>query len=177
MICIVDKSNQIINIVNASLIRADNERPYYPWNKLWGEYTDVEPFGYARQRYIKAAGAEFARRRDAVRFIELGGTAYGFDCANEDITNFMAAKDSLRDELDAWDSSGEEPKTFYKVWLTESEKGSALLTMEQLKTVQATVRNSQLEAYAWYGEIKARLEAATTKEELEEIFPMNGGND
>lgn len=177
MICIVDGNNQITNIVNTDIITAENERQFYPWCQLWGQYTATEPLSYAQQRYISAAGAEFARKRDTVRFVELEGVTYGFDCASEDITNFFAAKDSLRDELDAWDGSGEEPKTFYKVWLTETEKGGARFTMEQLKAVQTTVRTGQLEAYAWYGDIKARLEAAVTKEELEEIFPMNGGND
>lgn len=50
MICIVDDNNIIVNIINSSLLTADNERPYYPWNKLWDNYTDVEPVEYANQR-------------------------------------------------------------------------------------------------------------------------------
>lgn len=175
MICVLNDDNKIINIVNVDVTTADNERQYYPWNKLWEQYTDVEPFDYAKNRYIKAAGDEFARRRDATRFIDIGGATYGFDCATEDITNFFAAKDALRDDLDAWNSSGEEPKTFYKVWLSETEKGNAELTMQQMGLIQKTVRASQLEAYAWYGQIKAALLSVTEakgKEKLEEIYQM-----
>lgn len=50
MICIVDENNKIINIVNADYPSADNERPHYPWNKLWDKYTNVEPPEYANQR-------------------------------------------------------------------------------------------------------------------------------
>lgn len=52
MICIVDKNNKIINIVNASYPIKDNERVYYPWCSLWGQYTDVEPLEYAKQRKL-----------------------------------------------------------------------------------------------------------------------------
>ena len=175
MICILDENNKIINIVNAEYPVENNERPFYPWNRLWEQYTDIEPFDYAKNRYINAAGAEFANRRDEVRWIEIADVTYGFDCATEDITNFFAAKDALRDDLDAWDSSGEEPKTFYKVWLSETEKGNTELTMQQMVLVQKTVRASQLEAYAWYGQIKAALLSVTEaegKEKLEEIYPM-----
>ena len=50
MICIVDESNKIINIVNSPYPVADNERPYYPWNSLGDIYTDVEPAEYTNQR-------------------------------------------------------------------------------------------------------------------------------
>lgn len=177
MICIVDAGNRIINIINNNFIAADNERQYYPWNQLWEPYTDIEPFPYAQQRYIKAAGVEFVRRRDMVRFIDVGGATYGFDCTTEDITNFIAGKDALQDDLDAWGGVGVEPKTFYKVWLSETDKGETMLDMQQLILVQKAVRASQLEAYAWYGQIKAALLSVTEtegKEKLEEIYPMEG---
>lgn len=50
MICIINENNKIINIINAPYPSADNERPYYPWNKLWDNYNDVEPVEYANQR-------------------------------------------------------------------------------------------------------------------------------
>lgn len=52
MICIIDKQNKIINIVNAPYPTAENERVYYPWNSLWEQYTDVEPLEYARRRKL-----------------------------------------------------------------------------------------------------------------------------
>lgn len=161
MICILDESNQIINIVNTDTILKDDERPFYPWNRLWDTYADVEPFEYAKERYIKAAGAEFAKRRDAIRFIDVGGKTYGFDCASDDITNFMAAYTPL---LIKGTGTG-----FYKVWLTDTTKGMVELTVEQLTSVYDDVRSGQMAAYAWYEEVKARIEAATTVEELNSI--------
>ena len=81
MICVLNDDNKIINILNVDITTADNERQYYPWNRLWEQYTDVEPFDYAKNRYINAAGAEFANRRDEVRLIEFAGGTYGFDCS------------------------------------------------------------------------------------------------
>ena len=52
MICIIDKQNKIINIVNAPYPTAENERVYYPWCTLWEQYTEQEPLEYARQRKL-----------------------------------------------------------------------------------------------------------------------------
>lgn len=161
MICIVDENNKITNIINKLYPTENNERQYYPWNRLWEQYTDVEPFDYAKNRYIKAAGAEFVKRRDAIRFIDVGGVTYGFDCASDDITNFMAAYTPLLIK-----GTG---TTFYKVWLTDTTKGMVEFNAEQLTAVYADVRNGQMAAYAWYEEVKARIEAATTVEELNSI--------
>lgn len=161
MICILNESNQVINIVNTDVISTDNERPYYPWVGLWDTYTDIEPLVYAKERYIKAAGAEFARRRDAIRFIDVGGKTYGFDCASDDITNFMAAYTPL---LLAGKGT-----VFYKVWLTDSTKGIVELNAEQMTAVYDDVRSGQMAAYAWYDVVKARIEAATTVDELNGI--------
>lgn len=161
MICVLGENNQIINIVNTDVISKDDERPFYPWNQLWEQYTDIEPFEYAKERYIKAAGAEFAKRRDAIRFIDVGGVTYGFDCASDDITNFMAAYTPLLTK-----GTG---TTFYKVWLTATTKGMVEFNAEQLTSVYDDVRSGQMAAYAWYEEVKARIEAATTVEELNSI--------
>ena len=52
MICVVDKNNKIINIINADSPTRENERICYPWNSLWEQYTDVEPLEYAKQRKL-----------------------------------------------------------------------------------------------------------------------------
>ena len=114
MICIVDKNNKIINIINTNIISADNERLFYPWNRLWCQYTSTEPFDYAKNRYINAAGVEFANRRDKIRWVEIGEITYGFDCAVDDITNFMAAYTPLMVNQDG--------ETGYKVWLDKDKK-------------------------------------------------------
>lgn len=169
MICAVDDKNIIINIINTDYISAENERPCYPWNHLWNQYTDIEPFDYAKNRYINAAGAEFANRRDEVRWIEIAGVTYGFDCAPEDITNFMAAYTPIMVKQDG--------ETGYKVWLDKDKKGLVMLNYAGMKKAYDTVRSSQLAAYAWYEDIKAKLLAVTEvegKEKLEEVFPIGG---
>lgn len=52
MICVVDKNNKIINIINADSPTRENERICYPWSSLWEQYTDVEPLEYAKQRKL-----------------------------------------------------------------------------------------------------------------------------
>lgn len=52
MICVVDKNNKIINIINAESPTRENERIYYPWCSLWEQYTYVEPLWYAKQRKL-----------------------------------------------------------------------------------------------------------------------------
>ena len=140
-----------------------------PEGKMW----DLQPDGSIKERppYVPSieelqanklneAGAEFAKRRDAIRWVQVSdGNAYGFDCASEDITNFMAA----------WKAAEVDGYTGYKVWFTETTKGLVILQLPDLKTVFDFVRNSQLAAYAWYEEISARIKATTTAEELEDI--------
>lgn len=169
MLCIVDENNQIINIVNATDPIRGNERLFFSWNRLWEQYADIEPFDYAKNRYIDAAGAEFAKRRDEVRWIEIAGVTYGFDCAIDDITNFMAAYTPLMVNQDG--------ETGYKVWLDKDKKGLVKLDYAGMTKAYDTVRSSQLAAYAWYEDIKAKLLAVTKaegKEKLEEVFPIGG---
>lgn len=52
MICVVDKNDKIINIVNADSPTRENERICYPWCSLWEQYTDAEPLEYAKQRKL-----------------------------------------------------------------------------------------------------------------------------
>lgn len=165
MKCVLDKKNIIINIVDDNNLWT-NERVYYPWNKLDEVYTDIEPFSYMQQRLYTALGAEFANRRDGVRFINLpSGNRYGFDCAVEDISNFMAAYTPL---LIA--GSGE---TDYKVWKSETEKGLVILTFEDMQTAYKYVRDSQLSAYAWLSSSQAKINAVTEtegKDKLQAVY-------
>ena len=124
----------------------------------------TETLDEAKARYTNAAGKEFARRRDAIRWVD----GYGYDCQSEDVTNFMAAFTPL---LVAGSGS-----VYYKVWLTETNKGVVERNYEQMQTVYNAVRSSQLDAYSWYEGIKAQIHAANTIEDLEMIFPL-GGNE
>lgn len=108
----------------------------------------------------REAGAAFAKKRDAIRQVRLSdGNTYGFDCANEDITNFMAS----------WKAAEESGSTPYKVWNADGSKGMVIMQLSDFETVFKTVRDSQLAAYAWYGDVDAQIQEATTKEELDAI--------
>lgn len=108
----------------------------------------------------REAGAAFAQKRDAIRQVQLSdGNTYGFDCANEDITNFMAS----------WKAAEVSGSTPYKVWGVDGSKGMIAMQLADFKTVFNAVRESQLAAYAWYGAVDAQIQVAATKEELEAI--------
>ena len=165
MICIVDEHNRIINIVNTRQPSSYDERIYYPWNKINDLYSDKEPFNYMRGRLCIALGTEFANRRDAVRWINLpSGNRYGFDCAVEDISNFMAAYTPL---LIA--GSGE---TGYKVWKSETEKGLVILKFEDMQAAYDFVRDSQLSAYAWLTSAQAKINAITEADGKEKLLAV-----
>ena len=112
-----------------------------------------------QEALLKEAGEMFAAKRDAIRWITVSNGKYGFDRASEDITNFMAAQKAA--ELSG---SAE-----YKVWLTESSKGLVVLISSDFTTVFKSVRDSQLETYAWYEGIKSQIVATTSKAGLEGI--------
>lgn len=115
------------------------------------------PLAQLKADALDRAKTTFAARRDAVRWI--GG--YGFDCAAEDITNFMAAYTPL---LVAGKGTAQ-----YKVHLTDSAKGIVTLTLADLTAVYTAVRTSQLEAYAWYERVRANIENAQSADELDTL--------
>lgn len=166
MLCVVNENNVIVNIINGDMPNNDIERLYYGWNEVGIEYTETEPFTYMQQRLYNALGAEFASRRDAVRWINLpSGNRYGFDCAVEDISNFMAAYTPL---LIA--GSGE---TGYKVWKSETEKGLVILTFSDMQAAYNYVRESQLSAYAWLATSQNKIDTvseAEGKEKLQTVY-------
>lgn len=166
MLCVINEEKIIENIIVGEIPKDKNEKSYYPWNQLCDIYTDIEPFSYMQQRLYTALGAEFANRRDAVRWINLpSGNRYGFDCAVEDISNFMAAYTPL---LIA--GSGE---TGYKVWKSETEKGLVILTFADMQAAYTYVRESQLSAYAWLSASQTKINAVTEadgKEKLQAVY-------
>lgn len=166
MICILDQKQKIVNVTTADYPYQQNERIYYPWNQLGDFYIDTEPFDYMQQRFYDELGTEFANRRDAIRWINLpSGNRYGFDCAVEDISNFMAAYTPL---LIA--GSGE---TGYKVWKSETEKGLVILTLADMQAAYTYVRESQLSAYAWLASSQAKINAVTEadgEKKLQAVF-------
>ncbi len=43
MICVVDKNNIVVNIINGDEPKKDNERVYHEWNELHKQYTSNPP--------------------------------------------------------------------------------------------------------------------------------------
>ena len=160
MICIVDKNNKIIKINQSNYLKSDNERPCYAWSKVGDIYTEQEPLEYARQRYLNMVGAEFANKRDAIRKININGKTYGFDCASEDIVNFMAS----------WQAAKTDGKTMYKVWLDDKTKGLVMLTVADFESVFNTVRQSQYQAYAWYNDVASKIKNAQSVWDMEQAL-------
>lgn len=162
MLCVTNEKKIIENIIVGEIPKDKNEKSYFPWNQIGDFYTDIEPFAYMQQRLYNELGAEFATRRDAVRWINLpSGNRYGFDCAVEDISNFMAAYTPL---LIA--GSGE---TGYKVWKSETEKGLVILTFDDMQAAYTYVRESQLSAYAWLASSQAKINAVTEADGKEKL--------
>ncbi|MDY6148969.1 MAG: hypothetical protein SPI35_08145 [Porphyromonas sp.] len=130
-----------------------------------GEYYEVveipkPTLAELKSAKLQEAGAEFANRRDSVRFIKVSAGTYGFDAAVDDITNFMAS----------WKAAEIAGETLYKVWLNDTEKGLAQLTLADFTTVFNAVRQSQYEDYAWYEQTKSAIEACQTAEELNKLL-------
>ncbi len=129
-----------------------------------GDYYEVEALpepslDEIKEQKLRELGSSFAVKRDAIRWVNLPAGHYGFDCATEDITNFMAS----------WKAAEVAGSTLYKVWTSETEKSMATLTVEDFMTVFNAVRTSQYEAYSWYAQKKAEIEAAGTQAALKSI--------
>ena len=144
------------------------------WNGSNWEYKEkpkepVEPeptLEELKENKLSEAKQEFARKRDAVRFVKVDDiNTYGFDCASEDITNFLAAYTALINNV----AKSNMNTTMYKVWLNETDKGIVELSLEQMNKVFDTVRSSQFKAYAWLEQIQTKIEGCQSKEDLEAI--------
>jgi len=107
------------------------------------------------------AGITFSQKRDSIRWLDINGNKYGFDCASEDITNFMAAYTPL---LIAGTGT-----VFYKVWLSETRKGIVELTTDNMTAVYTAVRSGQMAAYTWYEAKKSEIQNAKSVEDLNAI--------
>lgn len=113
---------------------------------------------------LNKAGELFAQKRDAIRWVKIDDSnTYGFDCASEDITNFLAAYTFLDTQVEKSNT------TMYKIWLDKENKGIVELNLEQMSKVFNDVRTSQFEAYAWYENIKQQINNCQSKEDLNAI--------
>lgn len=129
----------------------------------WQEKT--EPLDEARTKYIKAAGAEFANRRDAITWTQHETGLYGYDRKSDDVTNFLAAMKRAELGLD----------TGFNVYVgSVGPKQFLPHTYDMFKVVLEQSANEQIAAYQWYEGIKSQLQAAASIEELEQIYPLGG---
>ena len=154
MICVVDKNNKIINIINADSPTRENERICYPWCSLWEQYTDVEPLEYAKQRKT----AEFKARRDSqeVAPIEYNGHSYDYDSkARERINSAIIALDQQGADADiAW---------------TTADDNDVTVTAADLRAVIAAVAVRSNALHVKYRKAKAQIEAAGSAEEVNAV--------
>ncbi len=154
MICVVDKNNKIINIINADSPTRENERICYPWSSLWEQYTDVEPLEYAKQRKT----AEFKARRDSqeVAPIEYNGHSYDYDSkARERINAAIIALDQQGADADiAW---------------TTADDNDVTVTAADLRAVIAAVAVRSNALHVKYRKAKAQIEAAGNAEEVNAV--------
>lgn len=154
MICIVDKNNKIINIVNANSPTREKERICYPWCSLWEQYTDVEPLEYAKQRKT----AEFKARRDSqeVAPVEYNGHSYDYDSkARERINAAIIALDQQGADADiAW---------------TTADDNDVTVTAADLRAVIAAVAVRSNALHVKYRTLKQQVQECKTVEELEAI--------
>lgn len=154
MICVVDKNNKIINIINADSPTRENERICYPWNSLWEQYTDVEPLEYAKQRKT----ADFKARRDSqeVAPIEYNGHSYDYDSkARERINAAIIALDQQGADADiAW---------------TTADDNDVTVTAADLRAVIAAVAVRSNALHVKYRTLKQQVQECKTMEELEVI--------
>lgn len=144
------------------------------WNGTAWEYKEIpkepaepEPtLEELKENKLLEAKQVFAQKRDAIRWVQIDDiNTYGFDCASEDITNFLAAYTALTNNV----AKSSTNTTMYKVWINETDKGIVELNLEQMNKVFDKVRNSQFEAYDWLEQIQTKIEACQSKEDLDAI--------
>ena len=154
MICVIDDNNQIINIVDTDHISADNERPYYPWNELWEQYTDEMPLEYAKTDKLAALKAE--RDSKEVEPIEYNGNSFDYD---------EKARDRINAAIIALELAGE---TASLAWTT-ADNTDATVTAADLKNIISAVAVRSNALHVAYRAAKEKVAAAQSKEDLEAI--------
>lgn len=153
-----------IRLIDISAADFNNVREGFDYDGVNFTDPNVLTLDEAKARYIKAAGAEFAKRRDAVTWTQHEAGLYGYDRKSEDVTNFLAAMQraalGCATGFNVYVDSNVQPKQFLPH------------TYDMFKIVLEQSASEQIAAYQWYEGIKAALQAATTSEELETIYPI-----
>jgi hypothetical protein len=149
----------VANIIEAPMIYADNQKLCYDWTKLREAYTDVEPLEHAKARYIAAAKAY--RDEQEVAVIPYNGNNYDYDYKARE--RLRVARQMLTDKIGATPIN----------WTT-ADNTDVTLTIDDFAAINILAATRSNNLHIAYRATKAKLEAATSIEELEQIYPLKG---
>ncbi|MEA5092468.1 hypothetical protein SDC9_37481 [bioreactor metagenome] len=157
-IAIVNEEGIVTNIIDAPMIYADNQKLCYDWTQLREPYTDIEPVEHAKLRHISAAKAY--RDAQEVAAITYNGNDYDYDAkARERLNIARQALEDLGTESIDW---------------TTADNTDVTLTIDDFAAINILAATRSNDLHVAYRATKAKLEAATTIEELEQIYPLKG---
>ena len=148
----------VTNIIEAPMIYSENQKLCYDWTEIHEPYTDVEPLAHAKLRYISAAKAY--RDAQEVATIAYNGNDYDYDAK---------ARERLKVARQALTDSGAESISW-----TTADDTDVTLTVTDFAAINILTATRSNMLHVAYRATKAKLEAATTIEELEEIYPLKG---
>jgi len=157
-IAIVSEEGIVTNIIESPNTYADNQKLCYDWTQLREAYTDVEPLEHAKARYIAAAKAY--RDEQEVAAITYNGNDYDYD---------DKARERLKVARQALADSGAESIN----WTTAADT-DVILTVADFVAINSVAATRSNTLHVAYRGTKAKLEAATSIEELEQIYPLKG---
>lgn len=143
----------VTNIIEAPMIYEDNQKPCYDWTQLRETYTAVEPLEHAKARYISAAKSY--RDVQEVAAITYNGNDYDYDAkARERLNIARQALEDLGTDSIEW---------------TTADGIDVTLTVADFAGINGAVALRSNTLHVAYRATKAKLEAATTIEEINNI--------
>ena len=152
-IAIVNEEGIVTNIIESPVIYADNQKICYDWTQLRETYTAVEPLEHAKLRYISAAKSY--RDEQEVAAITYNGNDYDYD---------DKARERLRVARQALTDSSAESIN----WTTAGDT-DVTLTVADFAAINSLAATRSNDLHVSYRATKAKLEAATTIEEINNI--------
>ena len=140
------------------MLYENNQKLCYDWTELREPYTDVEPLEHAKLRYISAAKSY--RDVQEVAAITYNGNDYDYDSKARE--RLGIARQALTD------SNAESIE-----WTTAADT-DVTLTVADFAAINSLAATRSNDLHVSYRATKEKLEAATTIEELEQIYPLKG---
>lgn len=154
MICVVNESNVIVNIIKTDTIISPMERKWYPWNELGHVYTNAMPLEYAKTLKME----ELKRQRDSleVQPIEYKGNLFDYD---------EKARDRINGAIVALGLTGAEAVLS---WTTAND-AEVTVTADDLRKVIAAVAVRSNKLHIAYRKAKEQVQVANNESELGQI--------